>query len=402
MTDLATESICDTTANLEPLTLQEKRQQYAEWLASGRRAQMPLLHHHTGTAHTRVDDVEAGNISEFPPDTVVRTDEGNGDTSHVSDDLRLDLAKALLPKIEGSDPAQAERIANAANAILGPAIARADDDADLKNKVLEKDNLGKPTSPGATTKADGEEEKPRKATDKEEPKKEAKEPTLAEVIAALGKLSGRLDQMEAKNDSEDDDDEGSEDVPTRGAPGMEGKPKALAADDDIYAKMRRQSLKVRTAKDKEGRTAFDSTTDHLFFPYQAQADRVYGMLGSSAPKPMHGEARDDYRRRLLTPLQRFSEVFKHADLRVAQVDPIAFGAIEQDIFKAAADAYKNPATVPLGHLREHVETRGGHTYTKFIGRPISWMSAFAPHGKRVKRIIERADAGPGRTLYERL
>jgi hypothetical protein len=116
---------------------------------------------------------------------------------------------------------------------------------------------------------------------------------------------------------------------------------------------------------------------------------------------MYGELRDNYRRRLLTPLQRFSPTFKDADLRVAQVDPVAFDAIEKDIYKCAADAFKNPETVPLGHLREHVETRGGHIYTKFYGRPVSWMAAFAPKGKRIRRIIERSDSGASRTLYER-
>ncbi len=91
--------------------------------------------------HTRVDDVEAkkehvppavGTFTSIPPGAVVRTDEGD-DIVNPSDDVRLDFAKALLPKIEGSDPATAERLANAANAMLGPMV-RADDDADVKNR----------------------------------------------------------------------------------------------------------------------------------------------------------------------------------------------------------------------------------------------------------------------------
>ncbi len=53
-------------------------------------------------------------------------------------------------------------------------------------------------------------------------------------------------------------------------------------------------------------------------------------------------------------------------------------------------------------LREHTENRNGHQYTKFYGRPSTWMNQFAGIGKRVKRITERTDnGGPGRTLYER-
>ena len=80
-----------------------------------------------------------------------------GSTRDISDDVRLGFAKTLLTKAEGADAATAERIANAANAILGPVIAHADDakgDAEVKNKVLEK----------SAKKAD-EDEKPRKAAD---------------------------------------------------------------------------------------------------------------------------------------------------------------------------------------------------------------------------------------------
>jgi hypothetical protein len=119
-----------------------------------------------------------------------------------------------------------------------------------------------------------------------------KEPTLAEVMAALGKLNKRLDNIEAEKKEGDDDDDDA-----RRQPG-EGAPKELAADADPYAKLRKQGFRVRIRKDKEGSARFDSMTDHL----QARADRVYSMLGMSAPKSMHGEGRDNYRRRLLHPL----------------------------------------------------------------------------------------------------
>ena len=204
-----------------------------------------------------------------------------------------------------------------------------------------------------------------------------------------------------KEEDDDDDDSGSEDPQEQGGPREpeDGTPKELAADTE--KEERRRNVRVRTRKDKEGRTAFDSGTDHLFFPYQARADKAYAMLGMSAPKPMYGETRDNYRRRLLHPLKIHSPEFRHSDLRVVQVDPVAFDVVERNIYEHAMDAAKNPMTVPLGHLREIKETRGGHEYTKFVGRPISWMAAFAPPGKKIRRIIERGDNGPGRTLFER-
>ena len=153
--DLASQSL-----GINKLSLWEKRQQYESWLASGRRTPKPIPQLHTGIAHTRIDDVEptkehkpptVGTINELPPGAVVRIDEGN-ERVDISDDLRLDMGKALLKKADGADVATAERIANAVHTILSP-IARADDakaDAEVKNKVLEKSELGKPKTPGAT------------------------------------------------------------------------------------------------------------------------------------------------------------------------------------------------------------------------------------------------------------
>ena len=78
-----------------------------------------------------------------------------------------------------------------------------------------------------------------------------------------------------------------------------------------------------------------------------------------------------------------------------------FNHVEEEILKAAFDAVRDPSTVPVGILREEVSTWNGHTYTKFHGRPLSWMAPYMVGGKRVRKIVERNDAnGPGRTLYE--
>ena len=51
----------------------------------------------------------------------------------------------------------------------------------------------------------------------------------------------------------------------------------------------------------------------------------------------------------------------------------------------------NPKSVPLGTLREIIETRGGHTYSKFYGNPKSWMAAHMPNGRLVRQITVRQD-----------
>jgi hypothetical protein len=97
-----------------------------------------------------------------------------------------------------------------------------------------------------------------------------------------------------------------------------------------------------------------------------------------------------------------SPAFKYSDLRVLGVDPAGFKSVEDTIYANAEAEGRNPKSVPPGILREHTESRNGHQYTKFYGRPSTWMNQFAGIGKRVKRITERTDnGGPGRTLYER-
>jgi hypothetical protein len=389
------------------LSLQAKRQRaskrHDDWVAAGKPGLDPAPAFRvddmpdTGTLRERAEaHAKSSLLNPIPPGAVVRSDEGNVN-KEIAEGVRLNMAQALVKKADGADAAQAERIANAVHSLIGPMITRADDtkpDADLKNKVLEKTGaeLGPPKSPGARKDEETEEEgKTRKAAD------EGDNPMSA-VLDALGKISSRLDALE-KGKEEDRDDSGSEDVPDR-RPGGNGALRGSDSDDP-YATFDRQRLKISMAKDKEGRVAFDSTTDHLFFKYQARADRVYAMQGSQAPKPMHGETRDNYRRRLLTPLQPLSDQYRNIDLRVAQVDPVNFDIAEDAIYKHAEDSIKDPRTVKVGHLRELTETRGGHTFTTFVGTPKSWMSAFAPPGRRVRKIIQRSDSGHETTLYQR-
>lgn len=54
---------------------------------------------------------------------------------------------------------------------------------------------------------------------------------------------------------------------------------------------------------------------------------------------------------------------------------------------------RRPSRVPLGHLAQRIEQRGGHTYTRFYGRPSPWMSDFMPQGRLVKRINRLDGAG---------
>jgi hypothetical protein len=121
--DPATQSL-----GINKLTLWERRQRYKDWLASGRRANRSM------GVQTRTDEpsptelatkraqaeAEAAShlLNPLPPGAVVRTDKGD-EKVNLSDDVRLDLAKALLPKIESSDPAMAERIDECSHLLAG-------------------------------------------------------------------------------------------------------------------------------------------------------------------------------------------------------------------------------------------------------------------------------------------
>jgi len=413
MSDLATDSLGYTEANKVSLT--ERRKNYEAWVQSNRRIPM-------GNGHARTDErptaqalaekraraeAEAKShlINPIPEGAVCRTDEGTGD-GNPSDEVRLGLAKILLSKAEGSDPAQAERLANATSALLKP-IIRTDDDENLKNKVIGQGPVKKGSSPGAATAKDEDEEEPdhekvRKVKDDDE----GKEPTLREVMDALTSLGKRMDTFEKKSEDDDEDEEskdsGSEDFPERGAPKEkgEGAPRTLAADADIAN--HKKAMRWRKKMDELGDCLCRPDTSDLFLTFQARADKAYSVWGMRAEAPLNNEKLVNYRRRLLLPLQKHSRAFKLADLRVVAVDAAAFKTAENEIYDSAVAAGTRNDNVPVGFLRETTETRGGHQYTKFYGQPKAWMTAFAPPGKRIKRIIERNDSnGPGRTLYER-
>jgi hypothetical protein len=169
-----------------------------------------------------------------------------------------------------------------------------------------------------------------------------------------------------------------------------------AADDDIS---RDDGFKWRQKQDRMGTVTCSPDTQDAFAVVQSRADKVYQANGQQADKPLYGETLSAYRRRLLLPLQKYSDTFKNSDLRVVAVDPAAFMAVEDSIYKSAADAARDPRTVPLRFLREHVEQRGGHTYRTFTGRPMSWMNAFAPTGKRIKRVNQHSPGGPSRVIF---
>ena len=384
MTDLATLSLGHTPTN--ELSLTEKHKLYEDWRASSQRTlrtlgnQPPalaraddgkqpltekraLLVGHAMKAGVDIGEIDQTNLCKSAyeiADEVLRTDADKEVPRVITPELRTRLATAALNILENS-------------------MERADDDAEVKNKVVGQGNVKKGSSPGVADDDGPDDGKPRKADDDDT--------GPAWFSKAMDNVSKRLDALEGKGRKEDDDDDDGDD---KGKHDDVGEPQELAADSarDSY---RRNAAFLK--KGQLGRITCDAVTVDEFAKVQARADRVYSAWGKSAPKPMHGEELNNYRRRLLKPYQHHSPTFKKADLRVVAVEDSMFDHVEEEIWKAAFDAVRDPSTVPLGVLREEVSVRNGHTTTKFHGRPLSWMAPFMQPGKRVRQIVERTDSG---------
>jgi len=390
MTDIIPEVSVEPTT---PYSLLDKRAEYADWLKSGREHGRPMhakaFRSDEGPADpclaARREQAHADSASkllhELPPGYICRTDEGEGEggTAGVSEEVRLKLAGALVDKMAGVDAETATRMANAGAALLGPLTARADDAkadaATIKNTVVADE------------------------------KKDDNAPSLQGIMDAIGAIGARLDKLEGK---------GKDSEHTRIDPKDKDK-KAADSDRDHMLAARTRIMRGNDAVRVDSLFREDATsayhegmnevnqlphvpeTQDFFAAVQARADSVYSKLGKSAPRPMDGEKLGNYRRRLLVPLQGFCAPFKHTDLKVVAVDNASLEPVERAIYTAAADEAINPKSVPLGTLREIVETRGGHTYAKFYGNPKAWMSGFMPQGRRVKTI----ERNPGTAIYQR-
>ena len=101
-----------------------------------------------------------------------------------------------------------------------------------------------------------------------------------------------------------------------------------------------------------------------------------------------------YRRRLLRPLLSRSETFKDLDVGVISLDRPLFNTVEAGVHREAIAASKNPLDVVPGYLQQREVVRDGHTFRTFHGSPITWMQAFMPAGRAVKKINVRPPHEP--------
>jgi hypothetical protein len=212
--------------------------------------------------------------------------------------------------------------------------------------------------------------------------KEDKEPTLSDVMGAIDKMNKRMDKLEKRGYGEEDDPH-------------KGKPEDLAADS---------SFKVRSDAERRNNLRSDDwRNENHFAEFQAKADAVASLFGQRAARPIAGELLGSFKRRSIREWQSLSPTYKDVDMRVVQVaDAVAFDVAVDDVLKCADAEGRRPTRVPVGHLIERVEERGGHRFVRFYGQPKSWMDQFMPRAQRVKSVRQMASDGRIEgTLYQK-
>jgi hypothetical protein len=115
---------------------------------------------------------------------------------------------------------------------------------------------------------------------------------------------------------------------------------------------------------------------------------IYADLQQAMPEPGPTDSPQDYRVRLLVPLQKFSGEFRNAHLRRLALTGGLRG-IDESIVRSAT-AVANDKTVgsfhKAGALRPiHRTDPGGEQHVSYYGNPLSWMRDFmSPIGLAVE------------------
>lgn len=188
----------------------------------------------------------------------------------------------------------------------------------------------------------------------------------------------RMDAAEKKK--EDDDGE------TIAADEDEAKKKADAEEKAKEEKEKADSEAEEKAKDdaaheeKEGLKAriaalessipkqlTGAANDAPYADAQARADEAEMGFGRRAARPLIGEEILPYRKRLIGGLKEFSTRWKGVD--VSAFADSAFSIVEEDVFRAAAEAAKMPPDLKDDELRPVIKAdSAGRQITTYVGR----------------------------------
>lgn len=224
-----------------------------------------------------------------------------------------------------------------------------------------------------------------------EPAKKA-EPTAEEKMDAWGK---RMDAMCSKMDAWLDAQAAKPKKDAKRADDDEGEAEPMASDDnrgDQGTDDPSTEIEDRLPPYARRKVADDAEKENATLEAQARADRVCRLWGKRAPEAMMGEPVRSYRRRLLKPLQQFSDEYSKVDLNLIS-DPRTFDIAERAIFADAARASSDNSRQPRGVLREIVrEDQSGRRISEFVGDVSVTLEPFRMQPYRVRRINKNADS----------
>jgi hypothetical protein len=203
------------------------------------------------------------------------------------------------------------------------------------------------------------------------------------VLAALDKLSARIDALERSRNPEPDDAD-DDDVPLS-LSGPTGKPLFKAkdgdADPDDPGTPHGPLPMNATAGPGEGKpspVAADSATRRRLRlgELQARFDRTCAMFGTMAERPLDGETPRAYKLRMLRPFQRYHGEWSKVALD--DLDNPTLRVAEVQILAAADDASRHPVVSPGRLVERKRRDEAGRTITEFFGSPSAWLHRGRP------------------------
>lgn len=256
----------------------------------------------------------------------------------------------------------------------------------------------------AKAKADAAEDEAKKAADKkadadEKAKVDAASQgeALDKILSGIDALSKRMDAFEEKGkkaDAENGTDDHEDKIADKKKDADDADKKKDADDKDekksdaAVAPVDQKVIADLQAR-VEALTAATKPMDDATFvemaDAQARADSVYSMFGKRAPRPLNGESKLAYRKRLAEGLREHSARWKNVLLTALGGE--AFSVAEEQVYADAAATALNPLTVPEDQLREIVnQDSTGRRIVSFSGRPRAWMGDFSAHKRRLAGI----------------
>ena len=151
------------------------------------------------------------------------------------------------------------------------------------------------------------------------------EPTAEEKMDAWGKrMDAMCSKMDAWLDAQAAKPKKADAKPAKADD--EGEAEPMASDDnrgDQGTDDPSTEIEDRLPPYARRKVADDAEKENATLEAQARADRVCRLWGKRAPEAMMGEPVRSYRRRLLKPLQQFSDEYSKVDLNLIS-DPTHF------------------------------------------------------------------------------